>query len=54
MKSKAMQKLDKAMEKCERAHDKIVNPLCMTGNCHVCKKMDEIQAKIKLLKKEKK
>jgi len=50
MKSAKIIKLEKALEKCVRQHDKIINPICYTGNCPVCNKMKEIDEEIKELK----
>ena len=52
-KSKKQQALEKQLAKLVKKHDKIENPICYTGRCPVCNKMDEIQAKLKLLKGKK-
>ena len=49
-----IQNLEKEMNKYVKKHDKIENPICYTGNCPICRKMDEIQDKIKDLKEKKK
>lgn len=44
--------IEKELAKLVRQHDKIDNPICYTGNCIVCQKMNELQNELKKLRKE--
>ena len=52
-KSKEIEKLERELARCIKKHDKIVNPICYSGNCPICNQMKDIDNKIKLLKEKK-
>ena len=46
--------IEKQIEKLEKKHDKIENPICYTRNCPVCNKITELLEELKRLKEKKK
>jgi peptidoglycan hydrolase CwlO-like protein len=46
------QDIKKQIESLEKKHDKIVNPICYTGNCPICQKINELREKIKVIKEK--
>ena len=49
-----IEKLEREMSRCMKKHDLLVNPVCYTGNCPICNRMNEIADEINILKGVKK
>jgi len=41
------QDIENKIKRLEKKHDSIENPICYTGRCPICQKMNELKEKLK-------